>query len=77
VVLNGRRVRGKALELKAGKNRLMLLYAAGTADAEGQGTFSEKNYGPFFRLVGTDNERLTDIKYVMPEGISETAKGKP
>jgi len=77
LVLNGHRLRGRTFKLKAGKNRLMLFYAAGTADAEGQGTFSEKNYGPFFRLVDSNNERLTDIRYLMPEGISETAKVKP
>ena len=77
MTLNGRKTRGRSLALKAGRNRLMLLYAAGTGDAEGQGSFSEKNYGPFFRLAGSDGQRLTDIRYLAPEGLTSTSKAQP
>lgn len=74
MVLNGRRVKGSTLSLRAGANRLELLYTAHTADADGQGTFSERNYGPYFRLVDAAGQRLTDIEYRMPEGLSRTAQ---
>lgn len=74
MVLNGRRVKGSAVTLNVGANRLELFYTAHTADADGQGTFSDRNYGPYFRLVDAAGQRLSDIEYRLPQGISPTAQ---
>ena len=74
LLLNGRRVKGRGVALKAGLNRLVMDYAAGTADAEGQANFNEKNYGPYFRLTDEQGLRLQDIRYQVPAGLTATAK---
>jgi len=68
MTLNGKKVPSDRLELNAGVNRLEILYTAHTADKDGQATFSERNYGPFLRLVGDDGKRLEDIEYREPAG---------
>jgi peptidoglycan/xylan/chitin deacetylase (PgdA/CDA1 family) len=77
LLLNGRRVKGRSVTLKAGRNRLLMDYAAGTADAEGQANFSEKNYGPYFRLMDEQGLRLLDIRYQVPPGLTTTAAATP
>jgi hypothetical protein len=69
--VNGKRVRGRKLNLQAGSNLVTLLYRPGVHDADGQGSFSERNYGPFFRLVDGEGKRLTDIQYQMPAWRAE------
>ena len=65
--VNGHRVgKSRRFTLHPGLNRVLINYSAGTADADGQGNFNMLNYGPFFRLVGKDGERLTDIRYQIP-----------
>jgi hypothetical protein len=77
LLLNGRRVKGRLLALRAGRNRLVMDYAAGTADAEGQANFNEKNYGPYFRLTDAQGRRLLDIRYQVPAGLTATAMTVP
>jgi hypothetical protein len=77
LVVNGKRVRGRSVALKAGRNRFLMDYAAGTADAEGQANFNEKNYGPFFRLMDEQGRRLPDIQYQVPPGLTATAMVVP
>jgi len=74
LLLNGHKVKGHSLALKAGLNRLVMDYAAGTPDAEGQANFSEKNYGPYFRLMDEQGLRLQDIRYQIPAGLTGTAQ---
>lgn len=63
--VNGHRVRGRWLELRAGRNLIGLSYDPKANDAPGP--FNEKNYGPFFRLVDEKGQRLTEIRYSSPE----------
>jgi hypothetical protein len=73
IYLNGKRVRSRKIHLQAGPNLFGLQYRAGVPDADGQGTFSEKNYGPFFRLTDTEGARLTDIQYHVPNWLEGAA----
>jgi len=62
--------------LKAGSN-LITCYTGRACRRDGQGTFSEKNYGPF-PLTDMEGVRLTDIQYHMPdwlEGVAPPDKG--
>ena len=71
IYVNGVRARTRRVELQAGTNLLTLLYRPGVPDADGQGSFSEKNYGPFFRIVDdVSRKRLKDIKYEMPDWLA-------
>jgi hypothetical protein len=73
--INGQRMgKGRTLALKPGRNRLMLLYGAGTPDADGQGSFNILNYGPFFRLVDAEGRRATDIRYLPPAELQAAAR---
>jgi hypothetical protein len=69
IYINGKRLRTRKLNLQAGPNLVTMLYRPGVPDGDGQGTFSEKNYGPFFRLTDTEGARLTDIQYHMPDWL--------
>lgn len=72
MLLNGQAIQGNTLKLKAGENRLELLYGAHTSDGPGEGSFSARNYGPYFRLVDGEGRRLTDIEYRVPTILSPT-----
>ena len=74
LVLNGKRLRGRTLKLHAGANRLAIYYAAGTSDEDGEANFNEKNYGPYFILLGPDGTRLPDVRYEVPRGLSLTPR---
>ena len=71
IYLNGKRLRYHTMDLKAGPNLVTLLYRPGVPDGDGQGTFSEKNYGTFFRLVDKDGQRMTDIQYHVPDWLEQ------
>lgn len=78
VRLNGQRLgKGRTLALKQGSNRLLILYAAGTPDAEGQGSFSMLNFGPFLRLVDEEGRRASDIRYHPPAELMDLASHNP
>jgi hypothetical protein len=73
IYINGKRLRVRKFLLKAGPNLITMQYRAGVPDGDAQGTFSEKNYGPFFRLNGLDGKRLTDIQYHMPDWLDDSS----
>ncbi len=80
IYVNGKRLRTRTVQLQAGPNLVTLLYRPGTPDGDGQGTFSEKNYGTFFRLNDGEGKRLTDIRYRLPDwpvAVSATPKNTP
>jgi len=78
IQVNGQRLnKGRSLKLREGRNRIVILYAAGTPDADGQGSFNILNYGPFFRLVGEDRQRLTDIRYEAPAELQPAPGAQP
>lgn len=65
--VNGRRVgKSRRFTLNAGLNRVLITYWSGVPDPDGQGNFNMLNYGPFFRIVGPDGQRLDDIRYRPP-----------
>ncbi len=62
--INGARSRDRWIKLKAGRNLIGLLY---DPQADGKhAPFSEKNYGPFFRLADEKGKRLNDLSYQAP-----------
>lgn len=77
IYVNGIRARTRRVELQAGTNLITLLYRPGVPDGDGQGTFSEKNYGTFFRIVDdVSRKRLTDIRYEMPDWLNDKPENK-
>jgi hypothetical protein len=78
ITCNGQRVqKGRSFMLKQGANRLLILYAAGTPDADGQGSFNILNYGPFFRLVDESRARVSDIQYRPPAELASAKAVQP
>jgi peptidoglycan/xylan/chitin deacetylase (PgdA/CDA1 family) len=76
IYINGKRLRSRHVDLQAGPNLITMLYRPGVPDGDGQGSFSEKNYGPFFRLTDMEGVRLTDIQYHMPDWLDGVAPDK-
>ncbi len=62
IYLNGQKIRGDQVDLKAGSNSLGLVYAASPST----GTFSPLHYGAWFRLVEADGTRAAQLLYQAP-----------
>lgn len=61
--LNGHRIDGAVLNLKAGPNDLRILYAPTQRQS---GSFLETNYGCYLRLVDPDGNRATNVRFERP-----------
>jgi peptidoglycan/xylan/chitin deacetylase (PgdA/CDA1 family) len=63
LLLNGQKVEGSRLKLKAGHNDLRLLYSA---EAGPQSAFSPAHYGAWFRISDEQGHRLKTLSYNIP-----------
>ncbi|MFA5058216.1 MAG: hypothetical protein WC485_08900, partial [Opitutaceae bacterium] len=61
--LNGRRVTGTELNLKAGANDVRILYLPSTATVS---RYEETNYGCYFRLTDAEGKRVEDVRFEQP-----------